>query len=91
MLAFVEGANGAIESITGVRPAGCPWRAFYDPLVGEVMQIATLAERGIAMAALGNDPPAILIDALALYERCRSQTSAHWLDQKRKEREQKKR
>lgn len=81
---------GAIESITGVRPHTCPWRALYHPLVIEVADVCALAERGLAMARLGADPAAILLDAVVVYEHARSKALAHHLEQNRKEREAKK-
>jgi len=65
----------------------CPWRSFYEPIVVEVMDVMTLCERGLGMAAMGADPPAILVDACAAFERSRAVTRGHWMEQERLERE----
>lgn len=79
---------GAIEDITGIRPQTCPWRAMYHPLVGEVVRIATLADKGLGPSALAADPPAILLDALSTYIRAREVTRS---DEMKRETEERKR
>lgn len=66
----------AIERITGHRPVSCPWRAYYDPLVREVMSVSWAAEAGNLAAALGEDPPAVLVDALGVYRSALAATLA---------------
>ena len=39
----------------------------YDPLVREVMALLPYEESGNLVAALGADPPGILLDALGAY------------------------
>ena len=39
----------------------------YDPLVREVMALLPYEESGNLVAALGSDPPGILLDALGAY------------------------
>lgn len=87
MIQSVRAALGAIESVVGVRPSTCPWRAFYDPLVVEVLDVCTLAEKSLGASYLGADPPAVLVDAVALYLRCRDAALAHNLEQQRKKSE----
>jgi len=75
---------GAMEEMTGHRPESCPWRSFYSPLVSECISIASLAEKSIGAAALGDDPPATLLDGVQLYMRARDVTLA---DEQRREHE----
>ena len=70
-----DSMGDGIESLTGHRPRTCPWRVFYHPLVREVVQLATLAEKNLGGPAMGDDPPAVLLDALALYMRARDVTA----------------
>lgn len=89
MRAAVRAWLGAIESLVGVRPQTCPWRALYHPLVLEVRDVVALAAHGVGMARLGEDPPAILVDAISAYERARSAALAHNLERRRAEEERK--
>lgn len=57
----------AIERITGYRPTTCPWRAYYDELVREVMEIAWSIEGGNLAAVITENTPAILVEALGVY------------------------
>lgn len=79
--------SGHIEQLTGHRPDSCPWRAFYDPFVAKVVHVAVLAEKGLGASELGDDPPAIILDALPLYFRAYNATKAHDMDLERKQRE----
>lgn len=80
----VRSFRAMIKKVTDIEPDSCPWRAFYHPLVREVMQVATLAsERSIAL--LGQDPPAILVEAFEVYARARAQTTAHFIRQRTEE------
>lgn len=78
-----------IEEITGHRPHSCPWRCFAEPIVGEVIRISTLAKEGLGTAALGDDPDAVLLDALPIYIAAKESTKAHDMEQDRKKREAK--
>lgn len=57
-----------IEHLTGSRPPTCPWRALYAPLVQEVLAAMTFDENGNLGAALGDDPPGILIEGIAAFK-----------------------
>jgi hypothetical protein len=85
----VQAQLGAIESLVGIRPQTCPWRALYHPLVREVADISALADKHLGQVRLGADPPEILLDALVIYERCKSIALAHNIEVKRKESERK--
>lgn len=64
-----------METLTGYRPETCPWRSMYDPLVADVQEAVTLKEYG--PISLGDDPPALVIDALRVYLRARNATKKH--------------
>lgn len=87
----VRGIKDHVKTVTGHEPLTCPWRSLYEPLVGEAMKIAGLADKGLADAYLGDDPPAILVDAAHAYLCARDATQAHDMEQERKERESKRR
>jgi hypothetical protein len=58
-----------MRRITGHAPPSCPWRAMYAPLVREVMEALEHEGNGNLAVAIGADPPAILIDAIAEFKR----------------------
>jgi hypothetical protein len=60
----------------GHRPPTCPWRAYYDPLVREVMSLAWAIEGGNLPAVIGDDTPAILVEAIGVYRMAVMSTSA---------------
>lgn len=78
-----------METVTGFRPPTCPWRTFYNPLVIEVRQIVDQIDNGIGSVALGNDPPAILLDGVAAYLRARNLTKSYDYEQEEKQRKAK--
>lgn len=58
-----------IDRVTGFKPPTCPWRAFSDPLVAETMDLALWIDPPNLAAVVGENTPAILVDALACYRR----------------------
>jgi hypothetical protein len=63
------GALAAVESATGVRPETCPWNAYSDPDVVEVLQAHRLNEKHQFFSAFpDNDPPDWLCRAVDIYE-----------------------
>jgi hypothetical protein len=62
--------------VTGARPVTCPWRALYAPLVREVMEAMAFDENGNLAIALGSDPPAVLVDGIAVFKRAYAATQA---------------
>jgi hypothetical protein len=65
-----------IEHITGHAPSTCPWRAFSDPLVREVMGCEWASGDGNLSAVIGTDPPFQLAAALGIFERSMKATQA---------------
>lgn len=57
----------AVEGWTGERPITCPWRAFYDPLVRDVLQVYPFYSSGQLAVILGPDPPLRIVEAVAYY------------------------
>jgi hypothetical protein len=76
-----------IEFLTGSKPPTCPWRVFYDPLVDKVVEAANAAKNNAIGVVLGDDPPAIILDGLRVYNTARSATEAHDFDEEKKRRE----
>ena len=59
----------AVRSVVGVEPPTCPWRAFGDPRVREVLRCFRWYEKGQVREAWGDDPPAWLVQALDIFAR----------------------
>lgn len=78
---------GEIEKLTGYRPPACPWRAFYSPIVTQTVQLAIMAEKGLGMAELDDDPPAIWLDAIKVYLSSYAAVRNHDAEVERKKRE----
>lgn len=60
------GALAAVESVTGHRPETCPWRAYSDPEVVQVLRAHGLYEDHQFFQA-SPDPPAWLAEAVYFY------------------------
>lgn len=58
----------------------CPWRALQYPLVKEVIEIASAAEKGMGMAYVDSETPAVVLDALSLYTQARAASYAHHMN-----------
>jgi hypothetical protein len=80
-----------IKHLTGHHPPSCPWRAFYSPLVAEVIRVAGLASNNLALLALEDDPPAIVIDGLSVYLGAKLATENHDAELREKEAERERR
>lgn len=77
----------SIERVTGHRPSTCPWRAFYHPLVREVLEVHWAVEQGNLAAVIGTDPPYLLVEALGIFRRALLATQAEERKLKRQETE----
>lgn len=80
----IRAMGGEVEKLTGDRPPTCPWRAFYDPLVSEASNLARTAALGLGAAYAGEDPPAILLDAVLRYTGARDTVKCHDIEERRK-------
>lgn len=75
-----------IERATGERPDGCPWRAFDDPYVGEVLRAYRWWKAG-QLALRWPDPPVALLIGLEVYDAALNAVQAHDSREERKRRE----
>lgn len=58
-----------IEKLTRApRVQTCPWRSYYSPLVREVMALAWSVPEGNLSALVDDRTPAIVLDALAVFQ-----------------------
>jgi hypothetical protein len=73
-----------IERVTGVRPAECPWRGFYDGDVAEAQCAHGYRESGQLREYWGDDPPAWLVEAEGIYHRALERTRSDAADTRRK-------
>lgn len=71
----IRATLGIVERVAGHRPPTCPWRAFYEPIVREVLSVSW-AVGGDLGGALGADPDAKLVEALGVYTRAKRATEA---------------
>lgn len=69
MSGAAAGAIAAIASVTGTRPETCPWRAYGDADVQEVLAAHRRDEKHQLYQAYPDfDPPAWLVDAVEYYD-----------------------
>lgn len=80
-----------MERVTGTKPLTCPWRAFNDPVVREVVFASDAYDKGNLATHWGDDPPAEWLDAMRVYTQAKVATRVHYteLDRKKREREHK--
>lgn len=75
-----------IENVTGSAPPTCPWQAFRDPVVHDVLAAFGWYSNGQVTAMLGADPPAHLIDGLRVYDAAINATRADRMDRESEKR-----
>ncbi len=93
MVGEAERILDGIERLTGGRPPSCPWRAFRDPFVREVIDLyraaGGLTEGGAVPAhVLGMDPPHAVWRGLLHYVQAVALVRA---DRQRRDREERER
>ena len=76
-----------VEAITGQRYDGCPWRAYEDPFVGEVLRAYRHWKERSLHLVWGDDPPVALIRGLEVYDSALNSVQAHDIREERKRRE----
>lgn len=89
-----EAVLTTIERQAGARPPGCPWRAWEEPEVTEVLDLYYDAHTGEAahVASLYPvDPPAHLLEGVRWYRSCTNRMRAAEQKRREAEREQKSR
>lgn len=72
-----------IARVTGTRPGGCPWRAFYDEDVAEIMDAYEWFSSG-QLSAWIDDPPNVLIEGISVFHSALERAKAHDADLLRK-------
>lgn len=79
-----------MQKATGVRWDTCPWQALRDPLVSQVFRAYPHWKRGELGTLYGgsDNVPAVLLEALAVYESAVSRVQAYDAEAERKRREQ---
>ncbi len=82
-----EQVLAGIERATGGRPDGCPWRAFEDPFVGEVLRAYRHWKAGQLALVWGAAPPAALMRGLEVYDAALNAVQAHDIREERKKRD----
>lgn len=65
---MTDGVLNVIEDFTGYKPTGCPWRAFFDPLVERVVRAYAFFESG-QLAWSEPHPSHRLVDGMSFYHR----------------------
>ena len=56
-----------IESVAGDRPETCPWLAFSDPFVLEILEAYAFFESGQLSLYWGADPANLLVEGIRHY------------------------
>jgi len=80
----------SIERATGSRPHGCPWRAFEDPFVAEVLK-AYRWFKANQLSVVWPNPPAALIRGLEVYDAAVNAVQATDIRDERERREKERR
>lgn len=75
---------GAIEDWTGDRPPTCPWRAFWDPLVRQVLHAYPWFLKQ-QLAIVEPEPSNRLVEGIAHYHHALSAVEFKQIEQERKE------
>lgn len=62
-----EGGLAVVEKLTGTRAQTCPWWSFHDLLVIDTLEVYPFFESGQLDFVCGDDPPAVLVEAVGVY------------------------
>lgn len=65
----------------------CPWKAYSDPIVLDVLNAAKWFESGQVQLRLGHDPPHYLLEGIDAYEGACGRAKADKWDRERLSRE----
>ena len=72
-----------MRNVTGHLPDTCPWSAFSDPVVQDVVEAYGWEEQGQLAMWWGSDPPNHLIEGMHVFKRAVARTR----DAERRERD----
>lgn len=80
----------SVQKATGERWETCPWQALRDPFLAHVFRAYPHWKRGELGSLYGghDNVPAVLLDALAIYESAVNRVQAYDMEARRKQREQ---
>lgn len=81
-----EGIRKAMREFTGHEVMGCPWRAYANPLVREVLNATKFLEHGNLAVAHPN-PSHRFIEALGFWNQVSNRVGAKLMELERQERE----
>ena len=62
-----EGSLAIVEKLTGTRAETCPWWSFHEPIVIDTLDAYPFFESGQLSFKLGDDPPAVMVEAIGVY------------------------
>lgn len=83
---FIESVKVRLKTLTGYAPDTCPWTAFANPVVADIINAHRWYDTGQVNLFLGNDPPAHLVAGLELYVSALQSTRADRMDREAEER-----
>lgn len=75
------------EEATGERPRGCPWRAYADPYVAEVLRAYRWWKAGQLEARYAGDVPASIAWGVEVYDAALNSVQVHDMREDREKRE----
>ena len=79
---MTDGIRSAMLDMTGAYVPGCPWRAFRNPIVGEVMRAVQFYESGNLAFAIP-DPSARLVEGIRVWNQAYNRMHARQLELER--------
>lgn len=83
---FIESVKEMMRNVTGRSTDTCPWTAFGDPVVADIINAHRWYDTGQVHLFLGSDPPAHLVAGLEMYVAALSATRADRMDRESEER-----
>lgn len=84
-----DAALSSIEKVAGARPDTCPWRAYDDPVISDVLRAYKWLEAGELCMWLGEDPPNHIIEGLDHYKTVSNLIEYHEYERQKRERSKK--
>lgn len=79
---FVDASRLTMKHITGTEPRTCPWRAFDNPIVRDVVRAHQWFESGNLSQRLGSRIPYVLIQGLEVFDQAVNATDGERLQRR---------